>query len=610
MKFNLTLICAFLMFIGALNAQIIFQDDFESYSDGDRIAQAAANDFWDTWSGNTGGAEDGRITVAQAASGSNSMYISGTNDVLLRVSDEPLESGRYKVTMKLYVQEGRYAYFNLLHFFNGANSSWATQSYFRPNGNGNTDSGGGDAAQFLQPDGEWFDMTFIVDLDDDFSTFYHTDSEVVSWKWSTGAFGAGTSNTFEALNFFAWNNEGTPGFYVDDVVIEQVQKPGDELELLAVLNGDNQVELEWNSSTGASTYILTNHGQVVNTTQDTADLIEKPYPQTFDFRVGAHFDLNGYRFSESTPLELAGGAEREFVLYEIGTGTWCVNCPASARGVDDMHAADYNVGIIEYHGGGTDPFIIPTGTERIGYYSITAYPTSRIDGTTELVGGSFGGNLFATYEGVYDTRMNRRVLYAFDMQLLDLGNNEFKVVVEADELYSYFDGPVNLRIALTESHIPQVWHGLQEVNFVLRDMYPDAAGVELDFSSDNDTYEYTFTLDENYVLENCELVAFLQHDGTQEILNGGVIRLEDASGVNEELSATIKLHPNPVVDEIQIQGLIAGEARIFSQDGKLVDQFIIQSDNHSQPVRKLPSGYYVLKINTDEGIVSKQFIKK
>ena len=43
--------------------------------------------------------------------------------------------------------------------------------------------------------------------------------------------------------------------------------------------------------------------------------------------------------------------QRDKVLIEIGTGTWCQYCPGSAMGADDMVANGHDVVIIENHNG-------------------------------------------------------------------------------------------------------------------------------------------------------------------------------------------------------------------------------------------------------------------
>ncbi len=43
--------------------------------------------------------------------------------------------------------------------------------------------------------------------------------------------------------------------------------------------------------------------------------------------------------------------ERDKVLLEIGTGTWCTYCPGAAMGADDLIANGHPVAVIEYHNG-------------------------------------------------------------------------------------------------------------------------------------------------------------------------------------------------------------------------------------------------------------------
>lgn len=610
-KFTLSFLFTCLV-LSASFGQLIYEDDFEAYNNGDRLAAAANNEFWDTWSSMPGTSEDGIVSSTQAVSGSNALYIStASTDQLLRIADAPLTEGRYIIDFKMYLEANRYGYYNLLHFFNGQNSSWSTQSYFRPDGAANADAGGGDVIQWNQPVEEWFDVRYVVDLEDDFCTYYHKGEEMISWKWSSGTFGSSNELSIEAVNFYGWaENSGTAGYYIDDVRIEKVDKPGNVLTLSAELNDDNQVEIDWTAAGDTVDYILTNHGANIAVTNDTSALIAKPYPQEFNFRVGAHIDYLGYRFSDETSLNLDGGTDREFVLLETGTGTWCPNCPSAARGLDQMHDEGFNVGILEYHESGGDPFIVPAGSARVDYYNLTGFPTTYAGGAVAQVGGSFTGNDYSVFLSSYNNRMNRRSLYNFDMTLTEIGDRQYRVDVSGEELYEYFDGVLNLRLALTESKIPYSWQGLQKLDFVLRDMYPDAAGTAWDFHTGVESYSYTFDLPTDFVIENCELVAFLQDDASKEVLASEVINVADAmSSVDEVLSASVALVPNPVVDMVTIKGLNDGNARIYNDMGKQVHQFQLTSQSHQENISSLISGTYILEIETSEGLVSKQLIK-
>jgi len=60
--------------------------------------------------------------------------------------------------------------------------------------------------------------------------------------------------------------------------------------------------------------------------------------------------------------------EREMVILEIGTGTWCVYCPGAQMGGEDLVNNGHSVAVVEHHGGsGTDPFKTPISLARIAY---------------------------------------------------------------------------------------------------------------------------------------------------------------------------------------------------------------------------------------------------
>ena len=43
--------------------------------------------------------------------------------------------------------------------------------------------------------------------------------------------------------------------------------------------------------------------------------------------------------------------DRDKVVVEIATGTWCQYCPGAAMGAEDLLANGKEVAIVEYHGG-------------------------------------------------------------------------------------------------------------------------------------------------------------------------------------------------------------------------------------------------------------------
>lgn len=72
------------------------------------------------------------------------------------------------------------------------------------------------------------------------------------------------------------------------------------------------------------------------------------------------------------------------------------------------------------------------------------------------------------------------------------------------------------------------------------------------------------------------------------------------------VSNNFKIFPNPIKNEININATNVKTAWLFSIDGKLLKQVNSNQIN----TQKLPSGIYILKVQTDEGIVVKKIIKE
>ena len=82
----------------------------------------------------------------------------------------------------------------------------------------------------------------------------------------------------------------------------------------------------------------------------------------------------------------AQNVEREKVVLEIGTGTWCQYCPGAAAAADQLVEEGKDVAVIEHHNG--DNYDNTYSNYRNDtYYNLSGYPTAHFDGSTEEVGG-------------------------------------------------------------------------------------------------------------------------------------------------------------------------------------------------------------------------------
>ena len=222
--------------------------------------------------------------------------------------------------------------------------------------------------------------------------------------------------------------------------------------------------------------------------------------------------------------------ERNLVILEIGTGTWCPYCPGASMGAHDLIENDKAVGVIKYHSG--DTFTNSYSDARIDYYGISAFPTAIFDGVESIVGGSNTESMYPVYLPIYEARKAKNSAFTVEI----IGQNDqldYSLTIRVSKLANI---PVSynnlvLHLVLTESEIPFEWQGQTEINYTERLMAPDENGTVLDFSSsDVVEIDLNFTMDPSWVKDNCELVAFIQNQNGHEILQGSKVSLPDLPG--------------------------------------------------------------------------------
>jgi len=84
-------------------------------------------------------------------------------------------------------------------------------------------------------------------------------------------------------------------------------------------------------------------------------------------------------------------------------------------------------------------------------------------------------------------------------------------------------------------------------------------------------------------------------------------------GLEEQVfDYAVEVFPNPVADQLNIswKEATAAEAAVFDLSGKQVAQSVLQTGEQSLAVGSLPSGMYVLKIQTQEGWTTRRFVKQ
>jgi len=577
----------------------IIEENFDGFTAGDKVVQTINNQsVWDTWSSSPGGSEDALISEKFANSTPNSLTLSNNNDIVLLFND--LTEGRYKFKFKVLIETGRIGYFNMLQDFAGGSSQWAFQTYFNANGAGLVDAGKTSAASFTYEYNTWMDANIVVDLDDDFATFYLDDVEIVSWKWSTGTSGAGTLKKLDAVNFYGNTTGGSSGMYVDDLSFSKETAPEAPSNLTATIQNDSEVYLSWVApSSIPNNYVLLRNEEIINSSILGTEYTDIPYPGQGTYNVRAHTVGFGYSHgSNDVTIDIPGGIDRDFVLFEIGTGTGCVYCPGAAMGAVDMVENGDNVIIIKYHNfNSDDPFNTEASALRASnYYGITGYPTSFADGTLSIAGGSPTSSLFDGYHEHYLQRKAKKALYSIDLNVFHLSGNDYRAEITVEQ-YSGFNGEAKtMHTALTESDIDYSWFNQSQVHFSCRNMFPNASGTPLDFSAETSySMDIDFSLEDNYVKDNCEFVVFLQADPSKEVMIATKVDLADIL-LNERITLAPKAlmtYPNPVHDNIYLNQLVSAKYEILDLTGKQVQKGFAEN---RIDVSSLRQGIYFLQV--------------
>jgi hypothetical protein len=196
----------------------IYSDDFESYTVGDYLAVQSAD--WTTWSNAPGSAEDALISDVQALSGSNSVVVEGTSDLVLIMDN--YTSGVYSMELNLLVPTGYCGYWNLQKT-NTIGQEWAFQIMFDVTGIATGDAGAAAAFTFPFSFDTWINMELIVDLDADWCEIWVDGVMLHGYQWTLGTFGTPGLLSFGGMNLYAWASAGnSPLCYFDDIELNEV----------------------------------------------------------------------------------------------------------------------------------------------------------------------------------------------------------------------------------------------------------------------------------------------------------------------------------------------------------------------------------------------------
>lgn len=201
----------------ATGAYAQYEEGFEDYTAGDYIC--VESDLFDIWPGGTEGSEwDSQVDDSLAHEGVNSLKIEAQNvtggpmDVLLNVGKS---EGNWSLDWEMLIPTGHSAYFNVqgTDVAGAGTDSWQCNVFANTDGTLLADGPWGMADPSAVPHDEWFNVRFVVDLEQDLFKMWIDGEEV---------FQAAYNGNFSSINFYALGDGETIGlYYLDSITLAE-----------------------------------------------------------------------------------------------------------------------------------------------------------------------------------------------------------------------------------------------------------------------------------------------------------------------------------------------------------------------------------------------------
>ncbi len=603
------------MFAQTKDDEVLISDSFENYTVGNKIAQeavAAGYDHWTTWSGTIGGNEDGVVSDAFASDGTKSGYLTyGVDQVLLLGG---YESGTYDLEFDILVPNGKNGYFNILHSFNGAGSTWAMQCYLHMTndgqnstpapGHGTVHAGGSAVADIACVYDEWMHFRLHVDTDNDEAKYYYTapggeEQLIHTWQWSLDSFGNNTvGRKLDAMDFFPPSNAATSEYYLDNVIFTRI-------------GGESAASLSFNP-TEINVEIDKDETESVDITIDNSGNSIGDWTAWVDFGEGTGGSAQNFVNYDVEPGEntsLVGFTGDNPFLVEVGA-----MYPASFYGSSVMGTkitkAQYYIGISQT-GNGLEPNtplvfrIYGQGLhgQPNAVLAEKTIPASNIlDGWNEVTFDTpvnlTGYNVWVTCEftqaaGGHPLNLDGGTPVPYGDMYRTHGGGIFKSVNEgASDNYGNF----HIRITCEGNPVVGTWASLSKPEGTMMAGASDNVSVNVNAVDLNAGEEYEAN------------VKFITNDPEHLEVNIPLHLQVGSESVAEMGNTLFNIYPNPTKANVTIEGENINTVAIYNVNGKLIDIVKATGMNTTIDMGQYGRGIYFFNVTDNNNNTSVQRI--
>ena len=593
-KVSLLMFAIMLLCFGNVKAQddvaVIVSDNFDGFTVGDKIAEKG-NSWWTTWSKKPGSAEDGVVVELDGNKCAHMTY--GVDQVLLLGAQQ---LGVYDLEFDILVPNGKSGYFNILHNFNGQNSTWAMQAYLHMTddggqnqsvvaGAGTVHAGGNSVASVACVYDEWMHFRLHIDTDADLAQYYYKSNPeaeevlVYEWKWSLDSYGENTvGRKLDAMNFYP--PLATSEYYLDNFELKKIG--GDsapeivfEQESLEANIGQNDVtsvELDFeNTGSSIAEFVAWVDYGTTTTGSETVNYIN------YDKEIGETSVLTGLMFDEPQVIEIAAMYPADTYGNSVaGTYIAGIEYPFSYSQYQTIGIEEGSDVIFRIYGQGLYGQPGEILAEKVLSYDDVlsaiqnnSWTFAEFDEPVALT----GYNVWATVTFVQAVNSDdvAQLPFIFDGgeavpygDLFRLDNTG--AFYKASEVFSQSYGNFHLRMICLGDPVVGGWATLDKAEGVMPIGASETITVDLSTIGlkKGETYKANIVFSTN-----------IPENGTIEIPVSLYVWGEN---VEEFLSETYNIYPNPTTGLVMVEGENINYIAVYNSVGQLV-KVVMNSDN-------------------------------
>lgn len=586
MKKSLFLTALFVAALSWAMAQtVVFSDNFDSYTAGSRLAQSSTA-AWTTWNNAPGSAEDAAISSTQAASAPNSLYITGSNDIIYPFANQT--SGHYKIEYDYYVpSSGSGAYFNIQHYY-APGTQWALECFFYNSGSGYLSVGGVEHT-FSYPANTWFHVENDIDLDLDSAKLIINDVVVAVWPFSyQQSSTTGGINQLGSINFYAGApNNATGTYYVDNFSVTELTAAA--APSIAVTPDEDIIltDLDYTTTSNYS-FSINNTGdaplsfRIVPTYNITTPNYTSTGASTFSYDLDEYTSIS---FTNGAQWEAAIGVPAEDLINHIGRSINQVQVRLSNTAITTAKIRIYKMGNLITEGPGEMIY-------EQDFYPVDGWNNVTLNTPVVIDGGDLWASVWI------DQPVDGGGVGCDDSYQADYYGNWTK------------SGPSWYRLSENNADLPYNWNIK-----VIVDGTPITRWIAPSLTTGNiiatDHQDITVGLAGNNVLGNRTGALHIysndfEHPEIEINIDATFINV----GINNYNQIEITLTPNPATENISITSEQITAVEIFNMAGQKVFNGTYNDNNITIPVGSFTAGTYMVRVTSDAGTAVRKVVIK